>query len=77
MLSLIKKLYRDDGGQTTTEYAILTAVVSVAIVGLLVIFGKNYWLEIFNKNRDAILIELDPSKPWKTALQVLENLFRF
>jgi pilus assembly protein Flp/PilA len=41
MLRLLKKLHRDQRGQGMTEYIIIVALIAIAAIGVVTIFGDN------------------------------------
>lgn len=60
MLNLIERFWRDERGQTMTEYILITVLVAIALIGAWKIFGKKLFEMI--KNSAQKLQEVDPNK---------------
>ncbi len=41
MKSFLIRLFRDDSGQTMTEYALILAVIAVVVVGVMTLMGTE------------------------------------
>lgn len=46
MLDIIKKLLKDEEGQGLTEYALIIALIAIAVIGVMLIF-RNQLREVF------------------------------
>jgi pilus assembly protein Flp/PilA len=55
----IKKLFRDESGASSVEYALLLSLIALAIVGAIGILGENI-SAIFTKTRVKIRIRGRP-----------------
>lgn len=41
MLALLKKLLKDEKGQGLTEYALIIALIAIAVIGVMLIFRNQ------------------------------------
>jgi Flp pilus assembly pilin Flp len=53
MLVMLKKMIRDEAGQTTTEYGLLLGFLGLAVVATLALMRGNIG-SLFNKANDSL-----------------------
>ncbi len=53
MKNFLKQFWNDESGQTLTEYALILAVIAVAVIGLMVTMGDKI-KEVFQSIIDAL-----------------------
>ena len=53
MLNMIKRLWKDEEAANAVEYGLITAVIAVALIGILVIF-KGALQQKFQDSSDAV-----------------------
>ena len=58
MRKLMKKLKKDESGQGMTEYIIIVALIAIAAIGVVTIFGDNI-RDIFAGATDALAGQTD------------------
>src|SRR6266550_3005205 len=53
MMQKLRKLIRRDGGQGMTEYIIIVALIAIAAIGVVTVFGDNI-RQLFGASVDAL-----------------------
>ena len=61
MLSKVRNALRDESGQGMTEYIIIVALIAIAAIGVITVFGDNV-RRLFGASADALAGEVtDPN----------------
>ena len=53
MLRRVRKLFRSESGQGMSEYLIIVALIAVAAIGVVTVFGKDI-RELFSASTDSL-----------------------
>lgn len=60
MNSFFKRLWSDESGQALTEYALILAVLAVAVIGVMLTMGGKF-NEVFTRISESINVESSQS----------------
>ncbi|HHT71413.1 MAG: Flp family type IVb pilin [bacterium] len=55
MLTLVKKLVREEEGQTMAEYALILVLIAVVVIGALTDIGTNI-MAVFNAIKSKLVL---------------------
>jgi len=68
MLRRVRKLFRSESGQGMSEYLIIVALIAVAAIGVVTVFGKDI-RELFAASTGSLAGEAGASKAKKATVK--------
>ena len=68
MLRRMRKLFRSESGQGMSEYLIIVALIAVAAIGVVTVFGKDI-RELFSASTDSLAGNSSTNKAKKATVK--------